>query len=218
MSEDQVQVASAVLLEMDQQFPIVMPLELGERQVVNGKKETVVIGTVSVLYPTLESFGINAEHDVEGEAKRTPGDKFPQYKDVRYQWLYSAIQQKVAAFARSKTENGKLKDGMTIAENFSDLTEIGERGGAHLKNRADCLKSFQGYFATLESVPKAPVISMYVSFLNSPESLLGASDKAFESFKSHLAAWGEKISEEDGARFSKTVAKAVEMIELKAEM
>lgn len=212
------QAAVAVLLDMDAKFPVIGTLELSERQEVDGKKQNVKVGELPVFYPTLESFGITAEHDAEAEAKRKPSDQFPIYSDLRFQWLQTAINQKVEAFARSKTSEGKLKDGASIAECFADLTEVGERGGQHLKNKADCLRSFQAYFSTLETVPKAPVIAMYVSFMQSPESLLGSSDKAFSSFTGHLATWSSKLDDESKARFSKVMEKVAEAVELKAEM
>lgn len=212
-------VVMELLAPMEEKFPIVAPMELSVRQeLANGKKENVTVGTVSVMYPMLESFGLIAPHDLEAESKRKPSDMMPVYKDIRHAWLFTAVCQKVEAFARSKTDSGKVKDGMTIAECFSDLTEQGERGGAHLKNRADALKGFQAYFETLEQVPKKPVIGMYGSFMAAPESLLGASANVFKKFCAHVDAWTSKLSDDEKARFEKTLVKVAESVAVKVEM
>jgi hypothetical protein len=205
------------MLGMEETFVLHAPLELGKRiKDASGETSTVVLGTVEVFYPTLEDFGIVAQHDVGAEAKRKPSEVYPIYSDERLQWLYSAVVAKVEAFARSKTADGKLKSGMSIPTTFAELTEVGQRGGEYLKIKSEAIKSFAGFLEGLGK--KKGLVELYSSLFAQPEGLKGVEKKYFTAFVSYLGDWAKAQSEELQARYVKVVEKVTDAIQAKAEM
>jgi hypothetical protein len=205
----------AVVRAMDEAFQITSSMELSERQETKtGVKENVKVGDSVVSYPSLEDFGIEAIHDVKGEAARKMGDTLPIYEDPRMQWLFDSVVVRVQAIARSKFLKGKLRDGAEVPVDFNTLLEKGERGGEFLKIKAEAKASFTKY---LEAAGKsAQVQTVFVSLFINPESLVTCEAKFADALMSHLGKWIQTLADGDASRFAKIIAKVQESYELRS--
>lgn len=213
MKQTEVDVAETLqMLGMDQAFSLTRVMELSERV----DKEQKKVGEVTVSYPDLEAFGIEAKHDEEAESKRKPGDTFPIYKDERMGWLFNAVQARVEAQARSKTVKGKVKDGMSIPVCFSDLLEVGQRGGDWLKTKADARKSFAAYLTAIGK--PLPVVKLFEGLFDQPNSLLVCEERYATATNVHLTNWIAKLSEDDKARYTKVIAGIQESFDNRAKI
>jgi hypothetical protein len=199
----------AVVRAMDAAFTLSASMELSERQETSkGVKENVKVGDTTVSYPTLEDFGIAAEHDLEAEKARKVSDRFPIYSDARMQWLFDSVVARVQAIARSKFLKGKLRDNAEVPVDFETLLERGERGGEFLKIKSEAKQSFAKH---LESIGKSEQVqAAFLSLFINPESIVTASDRYANALVTHLGNWVSSLTEVEAARFAKLVVKANE--------
>lgn len=210
MNAPQTMNLTAAVLAMDEAFTLSRSMDLSERTKEGENKK---IGEIQVFYPSLEAFGIEAEHDLEAEAKREPSNPLPIYKDSRFDWLMSAVQSKVEAQARSKTLKGKLKEGATIPTTFAELVAVGERGGEWLKIKSEAVKSYQAYLANVAKKSQAVVTALGSLFAN-PNSLHVCEQKYRDATMMHVEKWASLLSSEEQSRFEKPISMVSEAIEI----
>lgn len=132
-----------------------------------GNRERKPVGSVEIHTPTLTEIA-----KIIVDAKETGKDEkdgLPIYDTAEANWVFGAIHANVKAQARNKLEivNGTvvLKEGLSIADNVTALSEEGLRGGngEGLAIVREAKAAFGTWVATLGKTPatEAYIVTMF---------------------------------------------------------
>lgn len=170
---------------------------------VGGGNEYQKVGEVLIPIPTLEAFGITAEHRARTEDD--PDDGLPLYKDEKIAWLFEAVVAQCKAQARNKLVPGTatLKDNNKIAENFEELVAEGERRGnaEALKLAKEIITSFSSFVQGLGK--SAQTQAVLVGLFRNKQALALQSDENKTKMKGYLSQYAETLDEKNLERYTK---------------
>lgn len=170
------------------------------------KNEYQKVGDITIPVPTLEAFGVVAEHRQRTEDDG-PDDGLPLYKDQNMDWLFGAVVAQCKAQARNKLVSGTvtLKDGLKIAENFEELTAEGERRGnaEALKLAKEVQVAFASYVQGLGKSAQAQAV--LVGLFRNKQALALQNDDTKTKFKKYLSEFADQLEEKDLERYAKTL-------------
>lgn len=178
---------------------------------VNGKYAPR--GKVTVFYPTLADFGLDAS------IKEQTEEGFPVYSDDKNDWLFSALLAAVRANARNKIEivnsNVQCKDGLSIADTMEALIEggtAGGNGGKALQDIRDFINAFKAHMA--KSGKSSNVQAAVVAFAQRPDTigLVEDADKRAK-ISAYVADFVATVSEEDATRWNRRIMQIADMCE-----
>jgi len=187
-------------------------MELSERvKLANGKSENKKVGEAKIPCPILSDFGINAEISKDKEGNPAYENGLPLYSDPRMDFLQSAIKLQISVRSRNRFEGGKLKAGMSLAEDFESLFEQSGRTGEALALRREARASFESFLQKLGK--KAGTVQVLSDlFFNSAKSLITAENAYVEGLSIQVGRWLETLSEAEKARFAPKIAELEESI------
>jgi hypothetical protein len=175
------------------------------------KNEYQKVGDIVIPIPTLEAFGITAEHRARTEDDGAD-DGLPLYKDENLDWLFGAVVAQCKAQARNKLVSGTvtLKDGLKIAENFAELTAEGERRGnaEALKLAKEVQVAFASFVQGLGKSAQAQAV--LVGLFRNKQALALQSDDNKTKFKKYLGDFAESLEEKDLERYQKVLTSVEE--------
>lgn len=198
------------------------------------EKERVQVGSAVVPYPSLADFGIVAVQAKDEKGQDMFGtDGVPVYADDKFDWLQTAIVDKVSAKVRnyyvsgvnavkvdySTVKDGKLPtlldmvvdSGKRLPTDFDILTEEGKRSGEALAIRREARNDFEAYLGSINK-SQAVIQALGELFFNSSRVLGSASQKYVEALGQHTQAWTEKLDEAKTARFAPKIVELQESI------
>lgn len=191
-------------------------------KLANGKKEHKKIATVSIPFPTLSDFGINATQatytadDAKADPSKTVGapafeNGVPLYSDAAMDWLQEAIVFKVSATSRNRFTEGALKQGASLAEDFEALTAETARTGEALALRREARTSFEAYLGKLGK--KASTVQMLGElFFNSAKVLASAGEKYVSALSKYVGEWIDTLDDASKTRFTPKLAELQDSI------
>lgn len=187
-------------------------MELSERvKLANGKSENKKVGEAIIPCPILSDFGINAEIAKDKEGKDAFENGLPLYADPRMDFLQSAIKLQISVRSRNRFEGGKLKAGMSLAEDFESLFEQSGRTGEALALRREARASFEAFLQGLGK--KAATVQVLSDlFFNSAKSLVTAESTYVEALSIQVGRWIETLDDAAKARFQPKIAELQESI------
>ena len=198
-------------------FATAFKMKLNERQEVtlaNGKKknENKEVGEAMIPCPILADFGIVAEQANDKETGKPAFDNgLPLYADPRMDLLMDAVVNLISIRSRNKFENGKLKSGASLPEDFDALFEQSGRTGDALALRREAKVDFESYLQKLGK--KANTVALLSDvFQNSSKVLNGASENVVNALSSHVQNWIGTLDETKQARFSPKIKELQESI------
>lgn len=198
-------------------FATAFKMKLNERQEVtlaNGKKknENKEVGEAMIPCPILADFGIVAEQANDKETGKPAFDNgLPLYADPRMDLLMDAVVNLISIRSRNKFENGKLKSGASLPEDFDALFEQSGRTGDALALRREAKVDFEAYLQKLGK--KANTVALLSDvFQNSSKVLNGASENVVNALSSHVQNWIGTLDETKQARFSPKIKELQESI------
>jgi len=125
--------------------------------------------------------------------------------------LQQAIAAKVAAMARNRYKDGKLKAGMSLAEDFDALTAETHRSGEALALRRDAKASFEAYLQGLNKSATTVQI-LGTLFYESSKVLNSAGEKYVAALTQHVMAWIGTLKDEQKTRFAPKLAELQDSI------
>jgi hypothetical protein len=179
-------------------------MEVSKTETIDGQNKRVPVGSVTVYYPLLSEMGIAIEPS--GEDK----NGLPIYSDDRVMFVWDALMASVLANARNKLTKGTitLKDGNTIPDTVEQLIATAERSGEALKNRAACYTSLAA-FLTAQGKPAA-FVSGVINTAKNTAGIPLQSQQRREKLIAIVTEFSASLSEEDAARFERTLSTIVE--------
>lgn len=182
----------------------------------NGKNKYKKVAEFKMPYPSLMDFGIDAALKMKDGKAEVDEDGIPVYEEDKFDWLQYAILQQLKAQNRNKIgEDNKLKDGMKFPTNFEELVTVGERSGEALKNRHAAKASFVAYLKSQNK--KDIVVKILSDLLVDASSISVCRDDYAEALQGHITKWVPSLNEEEKGRYSKTIEKAVDALNSRAQ-
>lgn len=177
-----------------------------------GKGEYVEVGKVTIFYPMLSDFGIEAAlaKDDKGEDKKDE-EGFPIYADDKAQYLFDCCLANAKAQARNKLISGTatVKDGQAIAETLEQLMASGAG------NRGEALAIIREMLAALKAwlptTGKSQTVQDIVMTLASKSDALAISTPQRKAnFLELLTAFVAQLKPEQAVRFARPLGKLEE--------
>lgn len=204
------------MLTNDQSFKAKLPFVLNEtvKNESTGKNEYKKIGEVEMPFPTLADFGIDAKPALDDKQQAVFEDGVPVFENEVYNWIQYAIVQQLKAQNRNKFDGGKIKEGLKLPENFTELVAVGERSGEALKARHESRNAFMAH---LKSKGKTDnIVKLLGGLLVDADSIQTCQDKFADALKTHLGTFIESLNEEQKLRYDRTITKAIEALEARS--